>query len=195
MFKSVRAKLTFLFLIFSLLPFIILYIASGFPTITVTFVLAFVITFIVTLILGMIIGGKFAQPINASSSLLWKVARGEISHAYTGDIPEDERGHLIMAYREIAKYLKPIKDYLQALGRGECSQEFQTSAKTDEFGQVCSDVSRYLKHLAKVTKELSERGGSGYDVPLFSDRDQIGLALKRVASGLHDISGRFKSSS
>ena len=194
MFKSVRAKLTFLFLIFSLLPFIILYIASGFPTITVTFVLAFVITFIVTLILGMIIGGKFAQPINASSSLLWKVARGEISHAYTGDIPEDERGHLIMAYREIAKYLKPIKDYLQALGRGECSQEFQSSAKTDEFGQVCSDVSRYLKHLAKVTKELSERGGSGYDVPLFSDRDQIGLALKRVASGLHDISGRFKSS-
>ena len=141
MFKTVQSKIAFLCVIFSLFPFIVSYLVLGFPKITTAALLAVIITLAVSLVAGVIVGHRFAKPLVEGTSLLWKVSRGDLNYPHTIEAVDDERGQVMVAYREMSKYLKNIKEYLLTLSRGEFSKEFQCESKTDELGQACVELS------------------------------------------------------
>ncbi len=193
MFKTVQAKLTVWFLLFSLIPFIVLFVALGFPEPTGTVVIAVVISLIVSIILAVIVAGKFSQPIKSVANLLWSVAHGELSHPYPQAVTNDERGHLILGYRELAKYLKSVKEFIQKLSQGNFNQEFQEQSPSDEIGKACSELAQYTKHLSNLMRSMAEGNAPPMEIVPLSDRDEVGYALQRVSSGgLIDVAERFR---
>ena len=194
MFRTVQAKLTALFLLFSLIPLVVLYVALGFPKPNGAVVAAVLISLAGCLILATIVAKKFATPIGLAASALWKVARGELSHAYPREISGDERGHLILAYRELTKYLKSVKEFIHDLAQGNFSQEFQAQSDSDELGQACKELAQYTKNLSSLARNMAEGGSSqSTSIVPVSDRDEFGLALQRASSGgLREVAARFK---
>ena len=193
MFRTVQAKLTAFFLLFSLIPLVVLYAALGFPKPTGMAVAAVLISLIGCLILAVIIAKRFAAPIGSAAGVLWKVARGELSHPYPREIAGDERGHLILAYRELTKYLKSVKEFIHALAQGNFSQEFQAQSDSDELGQACKELAQYTKNLSELARNMAEGSPQSTSIVPISDGDEFGLALQRASSGgLREVAARFK---
>lgn len=193
MFRTVHAKLTAFFLLFSLIPLIVFYVALDSPEITGLVLAAVLISLAGCGIAGYIIAEKFTTPIGLSASLLWKMARGELSQTYPRNIEDDERGHLILAYRELGKYLKSVKEFIHALSQGNFSQEFQPQSDSDELGQACKELAQYTKNLSNLARNMAEGGSSSTSIVPLSDRDEFGLALQRASSGgLREVAARFK---
>ncbi len=193
MFRTVQAKLISLFLLFSLIPLVVLYVALSYPKISGTVVTAVLISLIGCFILAVIIAKQFATPIGSAANLIWKVARGELSHAYPINIVDDERGHLILAYRELTKYLKSTKEFIHALAQGNFSQEFQAQSDSDELGQACKELAQYTKNLSNLARNMAEGSPSSTSIVPLSERDEFGLALQRASSGgLREVVARFK---
>ena len=193
MFRSVRSKLTFLFIIFSLIPLVVFYVVLRFPKITGAMMTAGLISLICSVILAVIISGKFSQPIVSAADLIWRIARGELNHPSTQNVTSDERGHLILGYRELAKYLKSITEFIHTLAQGDFTQEFQVQSDADELGKACGELANYAKHLSQMAKTMAEGSGSSSELPALPNHDEFGQTLQRIsAGGLRGVAAQFK---
>jgi len=189
----VQAKLTFWSILFSLMPLIVLSVVLGFPKITGAVVVAVCISLVGSIILAGAVARKFSKPIVSVTSLLWKVARGEISRLYPQTVTDDERGHLILGYRELVKYLKNVKEFIHALSQGNFNQDFQELSSSDEIGKACSELAQYTRHLSNLMRNMAEGNASSMEIVPLSEHDEAGYALQRVSSGgLKDVVDRFK---
>ncbi len=191
MFRKMQHKLTLFFFIFSLLPIMIIYSVLGFPAITRMSVLAVAISGICSLILAVVVAKKFSEPVVTAAHLFWKIANGETSSSHTPTVTGDERGHLILAYGELSKYLKEIKTFLQVTAQGNCHYDFQIKSPQDELGNVCSDLAHYLHNLANSLKYSGESRALPEITPV-SERDELGMALHRTMSDMREVMARFK---
>lgn len=192
MFKKVQSKLTLWFIFFSLVPIIVWSLAVGLFNITTSAFGAFFLSLICSVILAIVVAKKFSQPIALASSLIWKIAQGDFSHFHPQKIVDDERGHIVLAYWELVKYLKEIKEYLQALSRGDFYREFQLQPENNELGQVCVQLSNYTQHVSRMIKQIAE--GQIASIVPFSEHDELGKTLQQLLGSLRDVSLSYKDS-
>ena len=178
MFKRVQNRLFVWFLIFSLIPVVIFYMTV--PVAAAEMLRAFIISFVAALILAFLVAKKFSQPLTSAVNLFWKAARGELNQSLASKTPGDERGHLLLAYQELIKYLKEIKEFVHQFAQGDFNQDFQARSSSDELGQECSQLADYTRHISNLLRKINE-GHSLNNISLYSDQDLIGQTLKNMA--------------
>lgn len=188
MFKTAQSKLTLLLIIFSLIPVVVFCVALG---LTDPVIKACIISLICSVIIAIFAAKKFTQPITSAASLFLRIARGELSYPYPRNNVGDERGHLILAYREISNYLKEIKEFIHDIARGNFRREFQSRFENDELGQACTELSNYTQNVSNMLRTISEGHTSSNIVPL-SEHDEVGRSLQHVSQILSNVVTRFK---
>lgn len=177
MFKRVQNRLFLWFLLFSLIPVGVFYVTI--PVTAAVMLRAFIISLVITCILAFLVAKKFSQPIALAASLFWKAARGELNQSLSAKNLSDERGYLLLAYQELMKYLKEIKEFVRLLARGEFNQNFQARSSSDELGQACSQLTDYTRHISNTLRKINE-GHSLDKITPYSDNDLLGQTLKSV---------------
>ncbi|MBD3307749.1 hypothetical protein GF339_15040 [candidate division KSB3 bacterium] len=194
MMKTVRAKLTLLFLLIALIADVLFYLALGAPNLTAAAIIrAFLVSGVVAFIAALIIAHKFAQPIIAASELFWHIARGQLRQSATAPVRvvNDERGHLLLAYQEIVQYLTQLQEFMQSLSQGDFDREFECQSQTDELGQACGQLAEYTQHLAQIISSMEEGHLFAEIVPV-SDQDELGHALHHMSANLQAMLAHFK---
>ncbi len=192
MFKKVQWKLTLLFILFSLIPIVVWSVVVGLFKITTSAFWAFLLALIISVILAIMIAKQFSQPIALASTLIWKLARGDLEILQPPKIVNDERGHVILAYWELTKYLKEIKEYLHALAQGDFYQEFRSSTENNELGLTCTQLSTYTQHVSRILKQLTDEPSST-EIVLHSDHDELGKTLQHLSGSLRTVSSHYKN--
>ena len=191
MSRKVQYKLILWFMIFSLIPVIVLYVALGFPAITASMAGGVILSLIGSLILAIIVAKKFSQPIISTANLLWKASRGDLNHLYPHKTPSDERGHLILAYKEIAKYLTEIKTFIHTIAQGDFNTDFRSRSNSDELGQACTELADYSRHISNIVRNIAE-GHTLTNVVPRSDQDIIGQSLRNMVEEQRNTASRLK---
>ncbi len=191
MFKTVQSKLIFLLIIFSFIPIAVFYVVFGFPVITYSVIGACLISLVCSAIIAFFVAKKFTQVIAIAAHLFWKLARGELSHLHPSQVVNDERGHLLLAYGEITKSLKEIKEFIQNLSQGNLQQDFHSRTKTDELGQACTELSNYVQHVSNMLRSITGEHTLAEIAPL-SEYDEIGRSLQHISAISADATSSFK---
>lgn len=189
MFKKVQNRLFAWFLVFSLIPVVIFYISL--PLTAAEIFRAGIISGVVVLILGFLVAKKFSQPLTLAASLFWKAARGDLNQSLSSKNLSDERGHLLLAYQELIKYLREIKEFVHLLAQGEFNQDFQARASSDELGQECVQLAEYTRHISNILRKVNE--GHALDtVTPYSEHDLLGQTLKNLAENQQILSEHLR---
>ncbi|GAK59402.1 methyl-accepting chemotaxis sensory transducer [Candidatus Vecturithrix granuli] len=189
MFKRVQNRLFLWFLLFSLIPVVVFYVTI--PVAAAVMLRAFVISFVIILILAFLVAKKFSQPLALAASLFWKAARGELNQSLSAKNLSDERGHLLLAYQELMKYLKEIKEFVHLLAQGDFNQSFQARSSSDELGQACGQLTDYTQHISNILRKINE-GHSLDEVMPYSNNDILGQTLKNVVENQQLLSERLR---
>lgn len=189
MFKRVQNRLFLWFLLFSLIPVVVFYVVI--PVTTTDILRAFAISFVISIILAFLVAKKFSQPITLAANLFWKAARGELNHPLTSKNLGDERGYLLLAYQELIKYVKEIKEFLHLLAQGDFHQNFQARSSSDELGQACCQLTDYTHHISNVLRQINE-GHSLDDITPYSDNDVLGQTLKSIVENQQILSEHLR---
>jgi methyl-accepting chemotaxis protein len=180
MITKVQYRLTLWFVVFSLIPYIILYFTSNILSPTAPDIWVTLILLIGSTIMAFIVARKFTQPIAFASKSMAKIIRGELHHRFPQKVVRDERGDLILRCQEMTNYLKEMTDILRSLAQGNFDVEFQSHSETDELEQACTDLVRYGRNVTTTLKSLAEGNISTAVIPL-SGHDRLGQALQRLS--------------
>ncbi|CAM5411638.1 methyl-accepting chemotaxis protein [Thauera mechernichensis] len=88
----------------------------------------------------------------------------------------------------IARPIRAAADFARAVLAGDFSRRFRHESK-DEVGQLATaldEMSQSLLAKARLAEQISE-GNLDLNVPLASERDQLGLALRQMLNGLNNL--------
>ncbi len=192
MIKTVRTRLILWFLFFSCIPIVIWTLLIGVFHIMTSSVGAFLLSLVCSIILAMVVAKHFAAPITLSSELIWRVARGDLSHQHIDTVVDDERGHIILAYTELLKNLKELNEYLQAVSQGDFRREFRSSSEQHELSQACAQLSDYTRRVSRTIQQIAE--GHSTELVPYSESDEFGETLQRLLKSVNTVSSGYKHS-
>ena len=185
MFTKVQSKLTLWFVIFALIPIVILRFTSGASGRDMT------ISLVGSIILAVVVAGKFAQPIVLGAERLAKLAQGELHQSFPTKVVHDERGALLLRCQELTTSLKELVAVMHALAQGEVDLEFQNRSQNDELGQACAELVNYLQNLARRLRRIGEGDISTTIAPL-SERDQLGQVVQNIRERLDTATSQIR---
>lgn len=185
MFRNVQYKLTLWFVFFSLVPIGIFHVTPGIP-----FHYSILVG-IGSILVALLVARKFAQPIKAASESLSKIAQGDLHPSLPHKIMHDERGALVLGSQQVVKYMKDIVNVLHGLSQGEVNLDFQSRSKSDELGQVCTELVNYRKKLDHTIRRIREGNISTAGASL-SAGDKLGQNLQGILEVFHTVASQLR---
>jgi methyl-accepting chemotaxis protein len=97
-------------------------------------------------------------------------------------------GVMFMVRRQVLNDLGVVVQHLEILSEGDVSKPLAIK-RTDEIGVLSTSVNRMQESLRGKTEAALEmaRGNLSVEVPLLSDRDELGKAIKKAIAALQSL--------
>jgi len=130
---------------------------------------------------------RIMNPLTKVTSQLKALSNGEIKKEYISYKAKDEVGDIVRSTYRVINSIEATIKQANAVAEGKFYQEFELLGKNDALGLALMDMTKRLKEISNLAKNLSIGKYDDAEVIVKSSEDELGLALKRMVEYLEEV--------